>query len=81
MVKKAPPLDDDRRRALALLAGSPRGVTQALMLANGFAAELLAELVLAGLATVVNEMVRAGGPTIKVETLRITDAGQRAIAG
>jgi len=51
------------------------------MLANGFAAELLAELVLAGLATVVTEMVRAGGPTIKVETLRITDAGQRAIAG
>ena len=37
---------------------------------------MLAGLVLAGLTTVVTETVRSGGHTIKVERLRITDAGQ-----
>jgi hypothetical protein len=34
-----------------LLAASPDGCTEALMFANGFTAELLVELVLAGLAS------------------------------
>ena len=41
----------DRRRALELLAASPDGCTEALMFANGFTAELLVELVRAGVAT------------------------------
>jgi hypothetical protein len=41
----------DRRRALELLAASPDGCTEALMFANGFTAELLIELVRAGLAS------------------------------
>jgi hypothetical protein len=41
----------DRRRALELLAACPDGCTEALMFANGFTAELLLELVRAGLAS------------------------------
>jgi hypothetical protein len=41
----------------------------------------LAWLALAGLATVVTETLRAVGPTIKVERVRITDAGRKAIEG
>jgi hypothetical protein len=37
------------------------------MWANGFNPKLLAELVLAGLATAETETVRAGGPPMKVE--------------
>jgi hypothetical protein len=40
---------------------------------------LLAGLVLARLATVVTETVRSNGQTMKVERLRITDAGQEAL--
>jgi len=36
-----------------ILAASPRGLTKVLMLADGFTRDMLAGLVLAGLATVV----------------------------
>ena len=49
------------------------------MLGHGFSRDMLAMLVLAGLAKVVSETVRAGGSTIKVERVSITDAGRRAI--
>jgi hypothetical protein len=39
------------RRTLRLLAGSPHGCTEAIMLAHGFMAELLEDLVRDGLAT------------------------------
>jgi len=74
-------LSAEQRRALELLAGGSRGATETLMLAHGFTADMLAGLVLAGLATVVTETVKAGGPTIKVERFLITDAGRRAIEG
>jgi hypothetical protein len=45
------------------------------MLAHGFKREMLAGLVLAGLATVVTETMRAGAATIKVERNRITGGG------
>src|SRR5260370_8769544 len=52
----------EQRRAFEMLASAPRGISeQSLVVAHGFAAELLAELVLAGLATAVTETVRAGG--------------------
>ena len=47
------------------------------MLAHEFSRDMLAGLVLAGLATVVTETVRAGGPTIKLERVRITDVRVR----
>jgi len=46
----------EQRRALALLASDQRsGATEALMLAHGFRRKMLAELVQAGLATVVTQ--------------------------
>jgi len=46
-------LSADQRSALVILAASPRGLTKVLMLADGFTRDMLAGLVLAGLATVV----------------------------
>ena len=51
------------------------------MLAHGFAADLLADLEIAGFAVVVTETVRTGGPTTKVERFRITDAGRGTLEG
>jgi hypothetical protein len=71
----------EQRRALRLLAGSPHGCTEAIMLAHGFKAELLALLVRNGLATTQPGTMRAGGRQIKVVWVMITDVGQRALAG
>jgi hypothetical protein len=73
-------LSPDQRRALELLAGSPRGVTEAVLMVFGLPAEMLARLVLAELATVVTETIKAGsGRKTRVERVRITNAGRRAI--
>jgi hypothetical protein len=69
----------DRRRALKLLAVSPDGVTEAVMLANGFAAEMLLELVRVRLATATGERVAIGPRKIEVARLRITEAGRQAL--
>src|SRR5258706_16158517 len=68
----------ERRRALKMLADAPRGVSaEMLVVAHGFSAEMLA-----GLATVVTETKSAPrGGTIKVERIRVTDAGRRALDG
>jgi hypothetical protein len=50
-----------------------------IQLSHGFTPELIAGLVLAGLATVVTDTARVGGQTIKVELVMITDAGRSAI--
>ena len=73
------PKKPDRRQALELLAACPDGCTEALMLANGFTAELLVELVTAGLATAQTErMIRR---SIEVARVRITEAGRRMLHG
>jgi hypothetical protein len=41
---------------------------------------MLAGLVLAGIATVVTETMRAGAATIRVEKYRITEIGRKALA-
>ena len=71
----------DRRRALELLAASPDGCTEALMLANGFTAELLVELVRAGLASAHAERMVAGGKMMEVARVKISEAGWQALAG
>ena len=72
----------DWRQALQLLARDPRGATEdVLELGHGFSRETLAMLALAGLATVVTETLRANDATFKIERMRITDAGRRAIRG
>ena len=71
----------DRRRALRLLADAPEGVTEALMLAHGFRVELLADLCIAGLAIAKPEHMRAGGRTMEVVRMKITEAGWQALTG
>ena len=71
----------DQYRALRLLAGSPLGCTEAIMLAHGFTTEMLTVLVRNGLATATPETVHAGKRPIDVVRVRITDAGRLALAG
>jgi hypothetical protein len=72
----------EQLRALKKLAGAPQGVTEPLLIvAHGFSVGMLADLVLAGLATVVTDAVRIGDQTIKVDLVIITDAGRKAIEG
>jgi hypothetical protein len=70
----------DRRRALELLAASPDGCTEALMFANGFTAELLIELVRAGLASAHAERMIANGKTMEVARMKISEDGWQALA-
>jgi hypothetical protein len=76
-----PALDVEQRRALTLLARIAGGATEATLFAHGFCREMLAGLVLAGLATVTTAFIRAGGPAMRVDRYRITAAGRRAIKG
>jgi hypothetical protein len=74
-------LSREQRRALQILAAAPRGVgEEVLVLAYGFSTETIANLVLAGLATVVTETKKAPrGLTITVERICLTDDGRQAI--
>jgi hypothetical protein len=69
----------DRRRAIELLARSPDGMTEAMLLAHGFTVDMLADLIRAGLATAKTERIVAGGRPIEVTRVRITDAGRQAL--
>jgi hypothetical protein len=71
----------DRRRALELLAASPDGSTEALMFANGFTAELLIELVRAGLASAHAERMVGDGKMTEVARVKLTEAGWQVLAG
>jgi hypothetical protein len=71
----------DRRQALELLAASPDGCTEAIMLAHGFSVEQMVELIRAGLASAAPERVVAGGRTIEVTRARITEEGRRVLEG
>ena len=50
------------------------------MLAHGFTVEQLVELVRSGLASATPERVLAGKRATEVTTVRITEAGRRALA-
>jgi hypothetical protein len=65
----------EQRQALELIASRPRGCTKGLLLADGFAADMLAGLVREGLATAHRGAVRAGGRQIRVATASLTPAG------
>ena len=71
----------DRRRALELLASSPDGATEAIMIAHGFTVPQMVELVRSGLASATLERVVAGKRAMQITRVRITDAGRRALAG
>jgi hypothetical protein len=51
----------EQRRALELLAGSPHGCIESIMMAHGCAIGMLRDLVREGLATATRETVVAGG--------------------
>jgi hypothetical protein len=70
----------DRRRALELLAASRLGCSKAILRAHGFSIDMMAELVKAGLATTKRERMAAGDRQTDVVRMRITDAGQQALA-
>jgi hypothetical protein len=76
--KQAP--GGEYRRALALLAGSPDGCPEAIMLAHGFPFDLLVDAIRGGLATAHEERVFAGKREIKVTRLKITERGRLALA-
>ena len=73
------PLDDDSRRALALLAENSDGCGRAVMLAHGFPLSLLNRLIRIGLATSHIEREERPDKPIEIVRLRITDAGRRAL--
>jgi hypothetical protein len=82
MLRRRPhgPPKPDRRRALELLAASPDGCTEALLLANGFTAQMLIELIRTELATVQPErMIADDGRQIEVTRVWITEAGRLAL--
>jgi hypothetical protein len=67
------------RRALELLAVDERGLTETLLRTYGFTRGMLAGLVRTGFATAQRQTVKAGGKTIDVVRIRITEAGQDAL--
>jgi hypothetical protein len=73
-------MSTDQRRALTLLAASPRGCTVASMLAHGFTNATLNSLARDGLATVQPGTVRTGTRRITVVWVAITEVGRRVLA-
>jgi hypothetical protein len=69
-----------RQRALEFLAGSSEGRTTLVMLARGFAPEMLIELARDGLATHTAESYIAAGRRGERVRLWITEAGRKALA-
>ncbi len=67
----------EQHRALQLLASSPFGAIEAIMLINGFTRRTLADLVRAGFATAQRETVKADRQ--QLGHIRITEAGRRVI--
>ena len=70
----------ERRRALELLAASPDGCSEAIMLAHGFTVDFLVQLIRTGMATTWTERVVSGGRAMEVARVRITEIGRRAPA-
>jgi hypothetical protein len=71
-------LSDKQRAALRMLDASARGYSLSTMAARGFDLEMLHDLVHAGWATVHRGAFGPG--TSKIVSLRITEAGRKAIA-
>ena len=67
------------RRALTLLDSLRDGAAKEFLLLSEFKREMLAQLVLAGLVTVVTETIPTGTSTIEVERYYITDDGRKAL--
>jgi hypothetical protein len=73
-------LSDEEQRALRLLARSPNGCTEPVMLAHGFTLDQIANLVFGGLAKRDVRNITAGSRQVKVVRMEITAGGRKAIA-
>jgi hypothetical protein len=65
--------------ALELLMAASPSCPELLLLVHGIETEIIAGLVSKGLATVHTEMPNAGGCSVEVVRIKITDAGRRAL--
>ena len=74
-----PKLDPGHRRALELLAEFADGCTEAILLAHGFSAELIDELIGVGFAAAKTESLPAGRRQLEITRIRITIAGRVAL--
>jgi hypothetical protein len=84
--ENAKPLTSRRQRidtracdALELLMAASPSCPEPLLLVHGIKTEIIAGLVSKGLATVHTEMPNAGGCSVEVVRIKITDAGRRAL--
>ena len=74
-------LTAEQYRALRMLAdAAPRGCTEPALIAQGVTVATLIDLVRTGYAWGTKETARAAGRKIEVVRVKITDAGQRALA-
>jgi hypothetical protein len=69
-------LNDERRRALKVLARHPDGCAEALLLADGLHAGLLTVLVVDGLAAMQRIVTEIGDRRRTVTWMKITPAGR-----
>jgi hypothetical protein len=67
------------RRLLLMLAGSPDGLSEPVLLVYGFGTQLIASPVNDGLATAQAKRVRQGGRAIILVRIRMTEDGQQAL--
>jgi hypothetical protein len=72
------PAPPDRRKALALLAKSPDGCAETMMLVHGFDLPFVALLVREDLVSVEAARTKSGKP-LPITRVRITDNGRRLL--
>jgi hypothetical protein len=75
--RRGPKISPQSGHALALLDDAG---TEALLIANAATIEVTVDLVRVGLATATPQRVKAGRERMEVTTLRITEAGRKALA-
>jgi hypothetical protein len=74
-------LTAEQRRALAVLTGEGLyGASQTSLMAHGFCVSMITGLVNRGLATLTREKVRVSSRLVDVGKVRISAAGQKALA-
>jgi hypothetical protein len=73
-------MTENERRVLLLLAESPDGCTDALLLAHGFPLKVIVGIIGSKLATATADRAFVAGKPVEATRLRITDAGRRALA-
>ena len=72
-------LTGDQISALEMLAGYPNGCAESELKAKGFTIGLLGGLIRAGLATATPGIVEAGGRSLGVVRLAVTEKGRTMI--